>query len=52
VKFDMKRLGLFKDDANNRHKWRSLTIGIPPTLHQCGREGVNLYGLRSRDIKR
>jgi len=40
VKVDMKRLGLVKDDAHNRGKWRSLTTGNRPTLPQCGNAGV------------
>jgi len=52
VKVDLKRLGLVKDDAHNRDKSRSLTSRNCPTLHQCGNEGVILYGLRSRDVKR
>jgi len=51
VKVDMKRLGLVKDDAHNREKWRSLTTGNHQTLPQCGNEGVILYRLRSRDVK-
>jgi len=27
-----------------------LTPGSRPTLPQCGKEGVVLYGLRSRDV--
>jgi len=45
----MKRLGLVKDDAHNRDKWRRLTTGNHPTLRQCGNEGVKLYGLRFPD---
>jgi len=51
-KDDMKNLGLVKDDAYNRDKWRSLTTGNHPTLPQCGYEGVIVYGLRSHDVKR
>jgi len=40
----MKRLGLVKYDAHNE-----MSEGILP---QCGNEGVILYGLRSRDVKR
>jgi len=46
----MKRFGVVKDDDHNRDKWRSLTSGNRPTLPQCGRESVILYGLRSRDV--
>jgi len=47
----MKRLGLVKDDAHNRDKWRSLTTGNSPILSQCGTDNVVLYGLRSHDVK-
>jgi len=47
-----ERLGLVKDDAQNRDKWRSLTTGNRPTLPQCGNEGVIFYGLHSRDVQR
>jgi len=47
----MKRLGLVKDDAHNRDKWRSLKSESRPTLPQCSNECVILYGLRSRDVK-
>jgi len=40
VKVDMKKLGLVKDNAQNRIKWRNLTTGNRPTLPQCGYEGV------------
>jgi len=33
----LKRLGLVKEDARNRHWWRSLTSGNRLTLPQCGR---------------
>jgi len=46
VKFDMKRLGLVKDDAHNRDNCRISITGNRPTLPQCGIEGVILYGLR------
>jgi len=46
------RLGLVKDDAHNRDKWKSLTTGNHPTLPQCGNEGVVLYGFCCRDVKR
>jgi len=36
MKVDMIKLGLVKDDAHNRDKWRSLTTGNRPTLTQCG----------------
>jgi len=52
VKVDMKRLGLVKDDAYSRDKWRSLTNEYRSTLPQCGNEGVILYGLRSLEVKR
>jgi len=52
VKVDMKRVGLIKKDAHNGDRWKSLATGNSPTLPQCGREGVVLYGLRSRDVKR
>jgi len=53
VKIDMKMFGCIKDDeAHNRDKWRSLTTGNRPTLPQCGNEGVILYGLSPRDVKR
>jgi len=52
VKIDMKRLGLVKDDAHNRDKWRSLTTANRPTLPQCVNADVILYELRSsRDVK-
>jgi len=44
VKVGIKRLGMVKDKAHNRDKWRSLTTGNRPTLPQCGNEGVMLYG--------
>jgi len=44
-------LGLVKDDAHNRDKWRSLTTENLPTLPQCGNEAVILYKLRSSDVK-
>jgi len=47
----MKRLGLVKDDAHNRDKYRSLTTANRPTLPQCGNEYVILLGLHSRDVK-
>jgi len=50
VKFDMKRLDLVKDDAHNRDKWRSLTTGNRPILHQCGNDII--CGVRSCDVKR
>jgi len=31
VKVDMKRLGLVKDDAHNREKWRSLIKFCKPS---------------------
>jgi len=31
-----RRLGLVKDDAHNRDKWKSLTTRNSPTLPQCG----------------
>jgi len=52
VKVGMKRLGLVKDDAQNRDKWRSLTTGNRPTLPQCSNEVVILHGLHSSDVKR
>jgi len=52
AKVDMKKPGLVKDDAHNRDKWRSLTTGNRPTQPQCCNEGVILYGLHSRDVKR
>jgi len=42
VKFDMKRLGLVRDDAHIQDKWRSLTTGNRPTQPQSGNEGVIL----------
>jgi len=48
----MKSLGLVKDDAYNRDKWRSWTYGNRPTLPRCSNVGVVFYGLRSRDVKR
>jgi len=47
----MKRLGLVKDDAHNRDRWKRLTSGSRPTLPQCGNEGVIILGLRSHDVK-
>jgi len=52
VKVHMKRLGLINNNAHNREKWRNLTNGNRPTLHQCGNDGVIIYGLRFRDVKR
>jgi len=53
VKVDiMIKLGLCKDDAHNRDKWRSLTTGNRSTLPLCGKEGVVPNGLRSRGINR
>jgi len=52
VKVDMKRLGLFKDNAHNRDKWRNLKTRNRATLSQCGNEGVILYGLRFCGVKR
>jgi len=46
----MKMLGLVKDDAHSRDKWRSLTTGNSSTLPQSGNEGAVLYGLLSRDV--
>jgi len=43
LKVDMKKLGLVKDDARNREKWGSVTIGSRPTLPQCGNEVSLLY---------
>jgi len=51
-KVDTKSLGLMKNDAHIRYKWRILTTINHPKLPQCGNEGVILYGLHSRDIKR
>jgi len=46
VKVNMKRLGLVKNGAHNRDKWRSLTTGNRSTLPQCGNhDGVVFYGL-------
>jgi len=47
VKVDMKRRGFSEDDAPNRDRWKSLTIGNRPTLPQCCNEGVILYGVLS-----
>jgi len=38
VKVDMKRLGLVKEDADKRDKWRSLKTGNHPTVPQSGNE--------------
>jgi len=51
VKIDMEKLGLVKDDAHNRGKWRSFTSGNCSSLPQCHNKGVILYGLHSSDIK-
>jgi len=37
VKVGIEKLGLVKDDAHNRDKWRSLTTGNRPTLPQSGK---------------
>jgi len=42
VKDDIKKLGLVKDDAHNRDKWRSLTTENRPTLPQCSFQCVIL----------
>jgi len=47
-----EKVCLFKDDAHNRDKLRSSTTANRLTLPQCGNEGVILYELRSRDVKR
>jgi len=52
VKVDMKRLSLVKEDAHDRDKWKNFTTGNRPTLPQCGNEGVILYRLCSRYVKR
>jgi len=36
VKVDMNKLGLVKEDAQNRNRSRSLTTEIPSTQPQCG----------------
>jgi len=48
------RFGFDKDDVHNQHKWRSLITGNCSTLSQrgSGNEGVILYELCSRDVKR
>ena len=49
---DMKELGLRKEDAQDRTRWRGLISGNRPTLPQCGNEDSGRYHLRSRDVKR
>jgi len=48
MKVNMIRFDLVKDDS----KWRSFTTENRPTLSQYGNEGVILYVLRSRNVKR
>jgi len=50
VKVESKRLVLVKNDAHYRDEWSNLTTGNSPTLSQCGKKGVVLYGLRSHDV--
>jgi hypothetical protein len=48
----MKGLGLRKEDAQDRVRWKGLIYGNRPAVPQCGREDVSGYSLRPRDVKR
>jgi hypothetical protein len=52
VRDDINGLGLRKEDAQDRVRWKGVTYGNRPTLPKCGNEDVSCYGLRPRDVKR
>jgi len=39
LKVEMKKLGLVKENARNRDRWRRFTTGNRSTLPRCGNEG-------------
>jgi hypothetical protein len=43
VRDDMKGLGLRKEDAQDRVRWKGVTYGKSPRLPKCDNEDVSLH---------